>query len=132
MNLATAFSLQSAIILFLIYLGSYFIFIKKRKLHVILMGLAILWDVILILQIEFSRSAIATASKVVSNQLIMNVHVALALLTVLQYGFLVYFGRQLLKGNRTNLKWHKRFGLLTIATRTLVFVTSFFVPTTGA
>ena len=40
---------------------------KNRKLHVRVMSVAMVWDILLILQIELSRSAILKASKAVDK-----------------------------------------------------------------
>jgi hypothetical protein len=90
------------------------------------MATAIIWDIILILQIEFNRDAIAKASKALTNPRILNIHVLFALSSVVLYFILIFTGRKLLKGNRDILKWHGKFGLLTLIMRTLTFVTSFF------
>ena len=87
---------------------------------------AIIWDVLLILQIELSRGAIAKASKAITNPYILNIHVSLALTTTILYVALVVMGRKILKGDYGILKLHKKLGILALIMRTLTFVTSFY------
>jgi hypothetical protein len=98
---------------------------RNRKLHIKVMSLAIIWDVILILQIELSRSAILKASKAMSNAFALNVHVSIAVLTVVLYGFMIQSGRQIIKGRGDLRKKHKILGFTTFSLRILTFVTSF-------
>jgi hypothetical protein len=98
---------------------------RNRKLHIKVMSLAIIWDVILILQIELSRSAILKASKAMSNAFALNVHVSIAILTVVLYGFMIQSGRQIIKGRGDLRKKHKILGFTTFSLRILTFVTSF-------
>lgn len=115
--------LQSLCIVLLMIVGIYFR--RERRLHVRIMSFAMIWDVILILQIELSRSAILKASNAVSNALALNVHVSIAVSTVLLYGFMVYTGRALLSGKNEVRQKHKVLGYLTFIMRVLTFVTSF-------
>ena len=71
------------------------------------MILAIAWDVLLILQIELNRSAIKKASEALQNPMILNIHVTLAVLTVVCYAALIIFGKQLMKNNNKNRQKHK-------------------------
>jgi len=98
---------------------------RNRKLHIKVMSLAIIWDVILILQIELSRSAILKASKAMSNAFALNVHVTIAVLTVVLYGFMIQSGRQIIKGRGDIRKKHKILGFTTFSLRILTFLTSF-------
>lgn len=98
---------------------------RNRQLHVKIMSVAMIWDVILILQIELSRSAILKASKAMSNELILNIHVTIAVTTVVLYGFMVYTGRKLLRGENQIRKRHRTLGWTTLAMRILTFITSF-------
>lgn len=98
---------------------------RNRKLHIKVMSLAIIWDVILILQIELSRSAILKASKAMSNAFALNVHVSIAILTVVLYGFMIQSGRQIIKGRGDLRKKHKILGFTTFSLRILTFITSF-------
>ena len=84
-----------------------------------------IWDIILILQIELSRSAILKASKAVANPMILNIHVGIAVSTVVLYGFMVYTGRALLSGRTDIRQKHKILGYSTFIMRILTFVTSF-------
>ncbi len=130
MSSAVIFQLQSLCILTLMYVG---VIVKRnRKLHVKLMAGSIVWDIILILQIELTRSAIVKASESMlgSKSMILNIHVAMALACVILYGFMVATGRKLLKGDNSIRPKHRVLGVSTLVLRTLVFVTSFFVAST--
>lgn len=98
---------------------------KRRQLHVKIMSSAMLWDIILILQVELSRSAILKASKAVTNPLILNIHVSFAVSTVILYGFMVYSGRKMLAGDVSIRPKHRILGYSTFLMRILTFITSF-------
>ena len=98
---------------------------RQRKLHVKIMSVAMIWDVLLILQIELSRSAILKASKALSNALALNVHVSIAVATVVLYGFMVYTGRKLLANQNEVRRAHRFLGYTTFLMRILTLVTSF-------
>lgn len=119
------FQSQSSIILLLIYVGLYYR--KNRKKHVPIMLTAIIWDILLILQIELTRGAIEKASKVVTNPLLLNFHVSIAVGSVLCYFALIFTGNKLLKGNKNFIKFHKPVGLVAVTLRTLTYITSYFV-----
>lgn len=87
----------------------------------------IIWDIFLILQIELNRKAVAKATKMLSNPTILNIHVLLAISTVVFYFIMIYTGRKILKKERQWQIWHKRFGLSTVLLRLLTYITSFFV-----
>ncbi len=129
MSSAVIFQIQSVCILALMYIGV--IFKRNRKLHVKLMSSAMIWDVLLILQIELTRSAIVKASESMlgSKSLILNIHVSMAIACVVLYGFMVFTGRKMLRGEYAIRAKHKALGISTIILRTLVFITSFFVAT---
>lgn len=84
-----------------------------------------IWDIILILQIELSRSAILKASKALSNTMALNIHVSIAVATVLLYGIMVYTGRAMMDGKNEFRKRHRILGYTTFAMRILTFITSF-------
>ncbi|MGE3611190.1 MAG: hypothetical protein AB7I27_16480 [Bacteriovoracaceae bacterium] len=98
---------------------------KKRNLHIRIMSAAMIWDIVLILQIELSRSAILKASKVVSNPILLNIHVALALTTVVLYGVMIFSGRKMLAGEMQFRSKHRILGYSTFLLRVMTFVTSF-------
>lgn len=89
------------------------------------MSTAIAWDVILILQIELSRGAIIKASKAATNEIMLNIHVAIAVSTVLLYFAMIYTGRKILSGNYTFRKKHRILGYSALGMRILTFITSF-------
>lgn len=122
---AIFFQIQSTMILLLMYLGVY----KRyhKVLHRKIMIFTILWDILLVLQIEFTRKAIEKASKTFENSSLLNTHVAMALICVLLYFALIYTGQKVFKGDFKLKSLHKFFGISTIILRTLVYITSFFI-----
>lgn len=114
--------IQSLCILLIMAVGIYWR--KMRARHIRTMSLAMIWDVLLILQIELSRSAILKASKALSNPLALNIHVSIAVTTVLLYGMMVYTGRKLLRGEPVR-NLHRKLGWTTLFMRVLTFATSF-------
>jgi hypothetical protein len=98
---------------------------RRRDRHVRAMATAMIWDVILILQIELSRSAILKASNAPTNPMLLNIHVSIAVTTVLLYVGMVLTGRRVLAGDASLIKRHRRLGWTTFAMRVLTFVTSF-------
>lgn len=98
---------------------------RRRQLHVRIMSIAMIWDIILILQIELSRSAILKASKAVTNPMILNIHVSFAVSTVILYAFMVYTGRAMLAGRSDIRVKHRLLGYTTLTMRILTFITSF-------
>lgn len=100
---------------------------KNQKIHVKVMSTVIIWDILLILQIELNRNAVLKASKALENSLLLNIHVTFAVLTVLFYGLLVYSGRKMLTETRTPevKSKHKKWGITAFILRTLTLITSF-------
>ena len=127
MSTATLFQIQSFLILSTMTLGVYLR--KKRSVHIKLMATTIIWDILLILQIELTRSAIIKASKAVTNAMMLNIHVSIAVLTVLFYFAMIYTGRKFLKGDNSVRPLHKKLGWTTWSLRILTFVTSFWAVT---
>jgi hypothetical protein len=124
MTTAIIFQIQSFLILSLIFVGIYFR--KQRSKHVKIMGSAIVWDLLLILQIELGRSAIAKAVKPIENKMMLNIHISIAVLTVLFYFAMIFTGRKLLSGDTSIRAKHKLLGWCTVSLRVLTFITSFF------
>lgn len=120
---ALLMQVQSACIVLLMIAG--IVVRRRRQLHVRIMSAAMIWDIILILQIELSRSAILKASKAITNTTALNVHVTIAVTTVILYAFMVYTGRALLAGKNEIRQKHKFLGYTTFAMRVLTFITSF-------
>lgn len=98
---------------------------RDRLKHPKIMLAAMIWDVLLILQIELSRSAILKASKAMGNPMLLNIHVSIAVTTVVLYGFMIHSGRKVLAGNAGLRKRHRALGYATMAMRILTFATSF-------
>lgn len=90
------------------------------------MATVIIWDVILILQIELTRGAVEKASKAIINPMLLNIHVTFAVLSVVFYILLVLTGRKLLNGENQMRGRHRLFGWTAFALRTLTLLTSFF------
>ena len=98
---------------------------RRRQLHIKIMSIAIIWDVLLILQIELSRSAILKASKAMTNPVMLNIHISIAVSSVILYVFMVYTGRKLLSGQNEIRSKHRVLGWTTLTMRILTFITSF-------
>lgn len=124
MSTAVVFQAQSILIYSLMIYG--ITKRKNRKIHVPVMSTVLLWDVLLILQIELGRGAVEKASKAVVNPMILNIHVTFAVLSVIFYVLLVLTGRKLLKGEEVIRPRHRLFGWTAFALRTLTLLTSFF------
>lgn len=123
MNLTVLFQIQSAIILALMIFG-----VTKRrvrKIHVRTMSIVIIWDILLVLQIELSRSAIKTASKGMENPVPLLIHLFFAISSVLLYFVMIWSGRKLLKGDSSRRKLHRCVGWTTLTFRVLTLITSF-------
>ena len=127
MSSAIVFQLQSFLILSLMTWGIYLR--CQRTIHIKMMVTAIIWDLLLIAQIELGRDAIhkATQSMTISplNQMILNIHILLALTSVVLYVCMIISGYKLLKGSLTIRPKHKRLGWMTYSIRILTFITSF-------
>lgn len=119
------FQSQSILIVALMIYGVYHR--KTRYKHVKIMKTAIIWDLILVAQIELTRGAINTASKAMTNPTILNIHVSLAVSTVLLYAAVAYTGNKLNKGNESIRKFHKPVGILTLTTRIATLITSYLI-----
>lgn len=124
MTSTVIFQIQSFLIMSLMILGVYNS--KNRKKHVKIMSGAIIWDIILILQIEITRSAIVKASKVMTNPLLLKIHLFFAIGSVVLYVLMVLSGRKLLAGDNSVKQKHKLLGRTTLFFRIMTFVTSFF------
>jgi uncharacterized membrane protein YozB (DUF420 family) len=124
MTTAVLFQIQSGLILTLMVLG--IAWRRQRAKHVRSMLTVIVWDVLLILQIELSREAVVKASRAITNPMMLNIHVSLALACVVLYVFMILTGRKLLKGDASSRPLHKKLGWSTLIVRVLVFATSFF------
>ena len=123
MNLTVLFQIQSAIILALMIFG-----VTKRrvrKVHVRTMSIVIIWDILLVLQIELSRSAIETASRGSENPIPLLIHLFFAISSVLLYFVMIWSGRKILKGDSSVRKLHRSAGWTTLIFRVLTLVTSF-------
>ncbi|WP_372656054.1 hypothetical protein [Halobacteriovorax sp.] len=123
MNTALIFQIQSYLILSLMILGVYLR--RKRKTHVKIMSVVIIWDILLILQIELTRSAIAKASQVMTNPMMLKIHLFFAIGSVVLYVLMIMSGRKLLKGDISVRPKHKKLGWTTLAFRILTLVTSY-------
>lgn len=127
MTSALVFQIQSIIIYSLMVYG--ITKRKNRKIHVPVMSTVLIWDILLILQIELGRSAVEKASKAITNPMLLNIHVSFAVLSVVFYVLLVYTGKKLLRGENTIRPRHRLFGWTALTLRTLTLLTSFFAVT---
>ncbi len=123
------FQVQSIIIVLLMLYGVSHVFgsNKNRWKHSKIMKLVIIWDIILILQIELTRGAIAKASKAMQNPAILNIHVSLAISTVLLYVIAANYGSKIMNGDNSHLKKHKLLGRITVLLRLATLATSFMI-----
>lgn len=124
MSSAAVFQIQSVCIYALMIFG--ILKRKNRRIHVPTMIAVLSWDIILILQIELTRSAVEKASKALVNPVLLNVHISFAVSCVIFYLLLIYTGRKLLNGKNEYRLRHRLFGWTAFALRTLTLVTSFF------
>jgi hypothetical protein len=129
MTSTVVFQIQSALIYLLMIYG--ITKRKNRKIHVPTMTAVLIWDVLLILQIELSRDAVAKAAKAAVNPMLLNIHVSFAVLSVVFYVLLVFTGRKLLAGDNKIKPRHRLFGWTAFTLRTLTLITSFFAVTTS-
>ena len=129
MGSGVIFQIQSTVIVILFLIG--FFYRSNRNIHIPIMISAIVWDILLILQIELSRGAIEKAMKVAKNQFLLNFHVSIAVTTVILYFVMARTGYLLKKGVISYRPRHKYIGLLTILLRLTTYVTSFFVVHRG-
>jgi uncharacterized membrane protein YozB (DUF420 family) len=121
---ALLFQFQSTLIVALMIFGA-LLARKNRKAHVRVMSFAMAWDIILILQIELTRYAVEKAISVGNNSIMLNIHVTLAISTVILYGVMIALGRKVLSGNNHFLAAHRNFGVLTLVLRILTYITSY-------
>ncbi len=127
MNTTIIFQIQSFLIILLMLYG--ILKARNRLKHSKIMISAMVWDVLLILQIEFSRQAINRAAKSLgSPDPMLWVHLFFALGSVIFYIFMFRTGRKILKGNNDLITKHKLLGRITFSFRFLTLVTSFFIP----
>jgi len=131
MTSATLFQIQSFLIVLLMTWG--ISQRKKRKLHVKIMSASMLWDILLILQIELTRGAVIKAGDAMINEMtskvLLNIHVSFAISSVVFYALMIHSGRKLLKGHNEIRKRHRLLGITTYTLRVLTLVTSFWAVT---
>ena len=123
MSSTVLFQIQSIIIFSSMTIGIYFR--KKPAIHMRIMSVAIIWDILLVAQIEITRAAILKASKVLTNPLLLNIHVTLAVTCVLLYFFMIYSGRKISLGDRHLKKRLHFLGIITYIIRLVTLITSF-------
>lgn len=130
MTHSVALQAQSFLALALMYAGVRLR--RRRRVHVPVMAVTIVFDLLIILQIEVARSAVDTAARAASNSAMLNVHVALSVLYVLLLGPVVFYGRRLLRGDGAARAVHRPLAAAAVALRTLVFATSFWAAEAAA
>jgi uncharacterized membrane protein YozB (DUF420 family) len=115
---------QSILILTLMVIGVFFARQKKRDLHIKTMSAAMIWDLLLVLQVEFGRSAIANAMKIQTNHPLLTIHILLALSSLVFYVLMVRSGRHVLQNKTEYFPLHRKLGLVTLTLRALTLGTS--------
>lgn len=130
MTSAVIFQIQSILIFSLMTYG--ILVRKNQKKHVPVMYTTIIWDILLILQIELTRQAINKASNALTNEIILNIHVSFAISSVVFYFLLLWSGRKLVSGDRSVRGKHKIFGWCAYTLRALTLITSFFAVSSPA
>ena len=126
---AIIFQIQSILIVSLLIFGVYKR--KSRFQHMKIMKLAIIWDLLLVAQIELSRGAIATASNALANPKMLNIHVSLAITSVVLYAIVWRTGSKIAKGHESYRPMHKILGALTLTCRIATLITSYLIVTKG-
>jgi hypothetical protein len=119
------FHVQSAVVLLLIYAAVFNR--RKRALHIRLAKTAIIWDIILVLQIEIARGAVEKAVHVGTNKWLLNYHVAVAISVVVLYIVTWILGRRLSRGDESVRPVHRIIGWLIVAMRTSTLITSYMI-----
>ncbi len=127
MTSANVFQIQSVLIFSLLCFG--FMKRKDRSRHVPIMAAVIVWDLLLVLQIELNRGAVLKASEALTNPMMLNIHVALAVTCVVLYLALAFSGRKLLKNIFELRGMHRNIGVSVLILRLLTLITSFFAVT---
>lgn len=124
MSSTLLFQLQSFCILTLMIYGV--TQAKQRRRHIKIMSTAIIWDLLLILQIELTRNAVAKAMNVIENPTMLKIHLFFAVSSVLLYIVMAVTGPKVYKGRNDLIPLHKKFGITTLVFRALTLATSFF------
>lgn len=126
---AVIFQTQSVLIVALLLYGVSRVAgkVKNRYQHMKIMKVVIIWDLLLIAQIELTRGAIAKASKAVENPIMLNIHVSLAIATVLLYIYLYQSGKKVDAGRIGARSPHKTLGYVALTSRIATLITSFLV-----
>ena len=123
MTSTVIFQIQSFLIMCLLIFGA--TKSKNRSLHVKMMATGMIWDILLILQIELTRSAIAKASKIITNPMMLKIHLFFAIGSVILYVLMALSGKKLLSGDNSQLAKHRILGRTTLIFRVMTFITSF-------
>ena len=120
------FQIQSTIILCLMIYGIYHR--HHRSKHVKTMITSIVWDFILVLQIELNLDTLTkAATKAGTSSIMINTHIFLAVATMVGYLILLFLGRKLLKGAEQWRKLHRNVGIATFVLRIWVAITSIMI-----
>lgn len=124
MTSAYLFQIQSTLIFSLMCLG--ILNRKNKQRHIPIMATVITWDIILILQIELNRKAVEKAMQALTNPMMLNIHISIAVSCVVLYFFLIFTGRKLLNNNFKVKKTHRILGWSAFILRLLTLITSFY------
>ncbi len=122
MSSSVIFQIQSFLIVATLLFGVYHRRFKSK--HMKIMKFAMAWDLLLVLQIELNRGAINKAAQALTNPLLLNIHVGLAVSTVLLYIPVFILGMKLSNGQESVRKPHKFLALTALTLRILTLITS--------
>lgn len=99
---------------------------RNRKLHIRLMYLVVAADGFLVLYLAVFREVLTTLAKGVS--ILLAVHILLALLCLVGYGFAIRYGRALARGEEQYRRSLRRVDRWLLPTRIAVSLTSLILP----
>jgi hypothetical protein len=102
---------------------------RKRTIHVPLMLSALTIDIVMLLIIEFSRSAIETAVHTPLPTILL-IHIIFSVLLVCAYLYMLFFGLKLLIKNQGRTM-HYTGAYVFVFFRLANYITSYFIPLSG-
>ena len=105
---------------------------KNRQLHVRIMLAAFVFDLLLLMAVEFlgDQSAVRRAAKEVSDgspPAILVIHIVFAATALLLWFVQIFQGRQIMKGDSTRLKSHSFWARIFLVCRFGNVATAFFL-----
>lgn len=99
---------------------------RNRLVHIRMMYFVVVADVLLVLYLATFREVLSALSKDVSPLLV--IHIMLALLSLVGYGFAILYGRKLARGEEQFRISLRRVDRWLVPTRTAVSITSLLLP----